>query len=181
MSEIVCYYKQYDTLDKVTLVLNFLHKFIFYHFQDKPINLTVEIIRTAIIEINTKKRTFWESIFEASQNTYLLSNSSPKQCLLFSSGERVFQTGRAPRHLCLICLLSAIFGIKIFFILVHFILIVLPQLLYDQRKNILGSTQSMTSPLQKRLVPNFSTLTVNLWGQKGLTDSSSSYLSLLEE
>lgn len=48
-------------------------------------------------------------------------------------------------------------------------------------KNILGSTQSMTSPLQKRLVPNFSTLTVNLWGQKGLTDSSSSYLSLLEE
>ena len=43
------------TLDKVTLVLNFLHKFVFYHFQDKPINLTVEIIRTAIIEINTKK------------------------------------------------------------------------------------------------------------------------------
>lgn len=42
-------------------------------------------------------------------------------------------------------------------------------------------TKSMSSPLQKRLVPNFSTLTVNLLGQKGLTDSSSSYLSLLEE
>ena len=103
MSEIVCYYKQYDTLDKVTLDLNFLHKFVFYHFQDKPINLTVEIIRTAIIEINTKKAhilgiNFWS---KPKHIIYLLSNSSPKQCLLFSSGERVFQTGRAPRHLLL--------------------------------------------------------------------------------